>query len=163
MHSNGQGIIAAPQLLLRGSSTLRTQRLVLPLAEIRATDLLLVGGKNASLGEMLSALTPLGIRVPDGFAVTTDAFRLHLREAGLTEWVAQQMQSIAPGDTRELAATAATIRARITQAPLPNLVRTQLMEAYQQLSASSAVNVDQAAGMDVAVRSSATAEDLPTA
>ena len=97
MHSNGQGIIAAPQLLLRGSSTLRTQRLVLPLAEIRATDLLLVGGKNASLGEMLSALTPLGIRVPDGFAVTTDAFRLHLREAGLTEWVAQQMQSIAPG------------------------------------------------------------------
>lgn len=163
MHSNGQGIIAAPQLLLRGSSTLRTQRLVLPLAEIRATDLLLVGGKNASLGEMLSALAPLGIRVPDGFAVTTDAFRLHLREAGLTEWVAQQMQSIAPGDTRELAATAATIRARITQAPLPNLVRTQLMEAYQRLSASSSVHVDQAAGMDVAVRSSATAEDLPTA
>jgi pyruvate,water dikinase len=150
--------------LLPGTSQLRAQRLAVPFAEIGLDDLSLVGGKNASLGEMIRTLGPAGVRVPDGFAITTHAYRQHLREAGLTAWVQEQLRGIAPGDTRGLATAAAEIRRRITEAPLPNTVREQAFEAYARLSASSpGAEAGRPLLIPVAVRSSATAEDLPTA
>ncbi len=155
------------------SSSIQTSRtgdtapLVVALSSISIDDVAIVGGKNASLGEMIRELTPLGVRVPDGFAVTAEAFRLHLREAGIEEWVYGQLDGLDVADTRALAERAARIRERIATAPLPMAVREQIMAAYTGLSRGE-VTGDGAArtegsGVDVAVRSSATAEDLPTA
>lgn len=66
---------------------------VVPFRELTISDVPTVGGKNASLGEMIRELAPLGVRVPDGFAVTADALRLHLKEAGLTEWVSANLSA----------------------------------------------------------------------
>jgi len=92
---------------------------VVPLRELTISDVPTVGGKNASLGEMIRELAPLGVRVPDGFAVTADTFRLHLKEAGLTEWVFGELERLDVADTRALAEIAARIRERVTAAPLP--------------------------------------------
>ena len=134
--------------------------LVIPFSSISIDDVATVGGKNASLGEMIRELTPLGVRVPDGFAVTAEAFRMHLRQAGIEEWVYAQLDGLDTADTRALAGTAARIRDRIAAAPLPAAVREQIVAAYTELSRGDAAD---GGGVDVAVRSSATAEDLPTA
>ena len=131
---------------------------VLPFSELGLDDLPRVGGKNASLGEMIKALVPKGIRVPDGFALTSDAFRLHLEEAGLDSSIYAELDHLDIGDVTALASTARSIRARISGAPLPAPVVAAVEAAYAKLSAGSG---DEAT--DVAVRSSATAEDLPTA
>ncbi len=133
-------------------------RLVLPFREIGIGDIAAVGGKNASLGEMIAHLASLGVRVPDGFAVSSEAFWLHLRGAGIEQWVYSRLDDLDISDTARLAAVAAEIRERVASAPLPTPVREQVMEAYRSLSESSGVDE-----IDVAVRSSATAEDLPTA
>jgi pyruvate,water dikinase len=131
---------------------------VLPFDQVNLDDLARVGGKNASLGEMIQALGSKGIRVPFGFAITAEAFRLHLREAGLDEVIYRELEHIEIEDVDALASCASSIRARIARAPLPCEVATQLKAAYEQLSS------DYKQGeTDVAVRSSATAEDLPTA
>ncbi len=96
--------------------------------------------------------------MPDGFALTADAFRLHLERAGLTAWVERQLAELDPTDVAALARTASAIRARIREAPLPDVVAEELAAGYRQLSAEYGVEA-----VDVAVRSSATAEDLPTA
>ncbi|XVJ59656.1 MAG: phosphoenolpyruvate synthase [Tepidisphaera sp.] len=151
----------------RTSLTRDRAPLVVALSSISIDDIAIVGGKNASLGEMIRELTPLGVRVPDGFAITAESFRLHLREAGIEEWVYGQLDGLDVADTRALAETAARIREKIAAAPLPAAVREQLVGAYTELSRGE-MAVGGAAGtgvggVDVAVRSSATAEDLPTA
>ena len=133
-------------------------RYVLPFDEVNLEDLPRVGGKNASLGEMIQALGPEGISVPSGFAITADAFRLHLREAALDEVIYRELDHIEIEDVSALASCASSIRARIARAPLPSAVTVQLRAAYGQLSGQY-----KQGEADVAVRSSATAEDLPTA
>lgn len=131
---------------------------ILPFGEINLDDLPRVGGKNASLGEMLQALGPKGIQVPDGFAVTAEAFRLHLREAGLDTSIYAELDELDLNDVEALSSTARAIRARIAGAPLPAPVAAELRGAYHRLSDHYGEEAT-----DVAVRSSATAEDLPTA
>jgi len=117
-----------------------------------------VGGKNASLGELLRELEPKGIRIPDGFAITADAFRLHLTRAGLEEGIYADLASLDVADLGALSRVARSIRERIRSAPLPPELEARIGESYRVLS--KRYEEDET---DVAVRSSATAEDLPTA
>src|SRR5512147_1384517 len=95
---------------------------VVPLSSVTLADIDRVGGKNASLGELLHALQPEGVRVPDGFVLTADAFRLHLREAGLTEWIEQTLSGVDLRDVRALAEAGQSIRTRVREAPLPRVL-----------------------------------------
>ena len=132
--------------------------LLLPLREVGLDALLLVGGKNASSGELLRALASTGVRVPDGFALTTEAFRHHLRAAGLDKAVHEALSGLDPTDTAAVAAAGAGLRRRVADAPLPPEIAAAALAAYARLSAASGES-----DTDVAVRSSATAEDLPDA
>ncbi|MBE9564556.1 MAG: phosphoenolpyruvate synthase, partial [Proteobacteria bacterium] len=115
-----------------------------------------VGGKNASLGEMISNLSGLGIKVPDGFATTADAFRAFLSQQGLDERIQHRLESLNTNDVAELVDAGAQIRQWILDAPIPDSLRTEVSEAWQSLTAGDET-------IAVAVRSSATAEDLPDA
>ncbi len=147
----------------RTNTVRHTTAYVIPFREITSSDVGTVGGKNASLGEMIGQLSSLGVRVPDGFAVTAEAFRLHLRHAGIEEWAYQQLDGLDVADTRALSQTAQRVRDRIAGAPLPTPVRDAVMEAYRVLSRDSEAYEEGVPCLDVACRSSATAEDLPTA
>jgi pyruvate,water dikinase len=141
-----------------------TRRFVLPLREVSMSDVAVVGGKNASLGEMIRELAPLGVRIPDGFAITAEAFRLHLHESAIDQWVYQRLDALDINDTQALSDTAAEIRSKISSAPLPSPLRAQIMAAYGDLAGVPAASRrSEGPNLDVAVRSSATAEDLPTA
>jgi pyruvate,water dikinase len=131
---------------------------VLPLAELTLEDLPRVGGKNASLGELIGALSRAGVRVPDGFALTVDAFHAHLRGAGLEAEIQSTLDRLDHRDVAALAEAGALLRRRVAEAPLPKEVAEQAQAAYARLSRSFGDGET-----DVAVRSSATAEDLPTA
>ena len=135
-----------------------TANYVIPFRELTLDDLPRVGGKNASLGEMLQALAAKRVAVPDGFALTADAFRATVREAGVTDEIYRALDRLDPGNIRELKAVAHRVRERVRAAPLPAAVSAQLVAAYGTLSEQSAEQFT-----DVAVRSSATAEDLPGA
>ncbi len=130
----------------------------IPLADLSLDSLSQAGGKNASLGELLRALVPKGIQVPDGFVLTADAFRLHLAEAGLDSEIYEELDALDLNDVGALATTARRIRERVAAAPLPAAVSRQLTAAYRDLSRKYGDDAT-----DVAVRSSATAEDLPSA
>jgi pyruvate,water dikinase len=134
------------------------RRWIIPFREVTLESLAQVGGKNASLGEMIGALVPRGIRVPDGFAVTAEAFRLHLREGGIEKEVYAELDGLDLQDVDALGAAGHRIRALVRSVPLPAGVAAQLEAAYADLSRRYGE-----AETDVAVRSSATAEDLPTA
>ena len=121
-------------------------------------DVAQVGGKNASLGEMIRSLTPAGIRVPDGFALTADGFRLHLAGAGLVPQIYEALDRLDVTDVKALAETGRRIREQVSAAPLPRVLAEAIGPAYAELSRASGEEFT-----DVAVRSSATAEDLPTA
>jgi pyruvate, water dikinase len=116
-----------------------------------------VGGKNASLGEMRRALTPLGIRTPDGFATTAEAYRTFLREAELESVIEEALQRLDVTDIGTLQAAGERVRSAILAADLPDSLAQEIAEAYRRLVALYGANGD------VAVRSSATAEDLPEA
>jgi pyruvate,water dikinase len=131
---------------------------LVPLASVTLADLARVGGKNASLGEMLQGLGGQGVRVPQGFVLTADAFRLHLREAGLTEWIDRTLSQLDIRDVQAVATVGQAIRARVREAPLPPILIPGIKEAYADLSRQYGET-----DTDVAVRSSATAEDLPGA
>ncbi len=131
---------------------------VIPLASVSLADVDRVGGKNASLGELLRALGSQGVRVPQGFVLTADAFRLHLGEAGLTEWIDRTLAGVDIRDVRALAQAGQAIRTRIAEAPLPSELVPAVAAAYADLSGRYGESAT-----DVAVRSSATAEDLPGA
>ncbi len=120
-------------------------------------DVPLVGGKNASLGEMIGALKDEGIRVPDGFATTADAYWHYLDANGLEAEIRAQLAALSAGE-QSLAETGAAIRERIRGGTVPNEMASAVRAAYHALSAGY-----DADAIDVAARSSATAEDLPEA
>jgi len=127
-------------------------------AELGMKDVVDVGGKNASLGEMVANLAGLGIRVPDGFATTADAFRDHLATSGLDARIATRLEGLDSEDVTALAAAGSEIRAMIVEAPLSDAFRSAIGEGWQALVGSAEPGT-----VSVAVRSSATAEDLPEA
>ena len=129
--------------------------LVVPFEQLRMTDVESVGGKNASLGEMISQL-PSGVRVPTGFATTAHAFRQFLAFGGLTERINARLDVLDTEDVRALAAAGAEIRAMVEAQPFPADLEQAIREAFVRLQGS---NPD----ASFAVRSSATAEDLPDA
>ena len=129
---------------------------VVPFEHLRMADVEVVGGKNASLGEMISQLAASGVRVPGGFATTAHAFREFLRHNGLTEKINARLASLNTDDVQALAAAGAEIRAWVENAPLPPALEAGIREQFAALSASQP-------NASFAVRSSATAEDLPTA
>ncbi len=133
-------------------------RYVIPFRELDLSTVPAVGGKNASLGELIRELTSQGISVPDGFAVTADAFRLHLERARIDQFIYRTLDALDVSDVAELARVGRTIRERIRSAPLPPEIEGEIVTAYESLSSESGETAT-----DVAVRSSATAEDLPTA
>jgi len=120
-------------------------------------DVPLVGGKNASLGEMRKALTPLGIRTPDGFATTADAYRTFLAAGALEPVIREALDRLDINDIDSLQAAGARVRSAILGAELPKELVDGIADAYRRLEAQYGANCD------VAVRSSATAEDLPEA
>ncbi|MDR3453208.1 MAG: phosphoenolpyruvate synthase [Rhodoferax sp.] len=129
--------------------------LVVPFENLRMTDVEAVGGKNASLGEMISQL-PTGVRVPTGFATTAHAFREFLQFDGLTERINARLTTLDTDDVRALAAAGAEIRAMIEVQPFPADLEKAIRDAFAALSAGNPA-------ASFAVRSSATAEDLPDA
>lgn len=126
--------------------------------DIRYNDTALVGGKNASLGEMTRELTSLGILVPPGFAITADAYRLFIAQNKLENQIRSILEATNIEDPHQLKASGAHIRALIFQAHMPQEVQAEIEHAYNQLQQMCAT-----VNLDVAVRSSATAEDLPGA
>ncbi len=125
--------------------------------ELSLDDLGLVGGKNASLGEMFQQLTPLGVRVPDGFAVTAPAYRAALDAAGAWPQLHQLLDALDKTDTDALSRAGARAREIVYAAGMPAAVEQQLRAAWRALKAQCGDT------LSVAVRSSATAEDLPNA
>ena len=125
--------------------------------DIGLADVATVGGKNASLGEMRRALTPLGIRIPDGFATTADAYRDFLRAGDLERVIRGSLADIDIGDIDALQAAGTRLRSAMLAAPLPPALIDAIRDGYQRLEQQYGANCD------VAVRSSATAEDLPEA
>jgi pyruvate,water dikinase len=120
-------------------------------------DLKQVGGKNASLGEMMAHLSQAGVRVPGGFATTAEAFRDFLKHNRLEERINQALKNLNVDDVAELARVGAEIRGWVEQAELPRALEVAIVDAYIRLESASK------GGLSVAVRSSATAEDLPEA
>ena len=129
--------------------------LVVPFEKLRMTDVEAVGGKNASLGEMISQL-PQGVRVPTGFATTAHAFRQFLAHGGLTDRISARLKALNTEDVRALAEAGAEIRGWVEAQPFPADLEKAIRDAFATLSAGNAQ-------ASFAVRSSATAEDLPDA
>ena len=129
--------------------------LVVPFENLRMSDVEVVGGKNASLGEMISQL-PQGVRVPTGFATTAHAFREFLKHDGLSDKISQRLAALDVDDVRALAEAGAQIRAMVQAQPFPPELEKAIREAFATLSEGNAQ-------ASFAVRSSATAEDLPDA
>ncbi|MGM0564491.1 MAG: phosphoenolpyruvate synthase [Pseudomonadota bacterium] len=126
-------------------------------ADIRIDDVAVVGGKNASLGEMYSSLTEKGVQVPNGFAITADAFRYYLEYNKLNEQIAEYLRTLDPNNLEQLSDIGGKIRAGIAYGEMPEDLHEEIVQAYGELGEEYGYNPD------VAVRSSATAEDLPTA
>src|SRR6185369_15026370 len=126
-------------------------------SEIGINDIATVGGKNASLGEMYRNLSPQGVRVPNGFAITAEAYRYLLDRAGAWQSLHEALDGLEPSDMGDLARRGRRAREIVLSAPIPADLEAQIRAAYRQLCK------EYGAGMSVAVRSSATAEDLPTA
>ena len=129
----------------------------LDFSEIRNGDVALVGGKNASLGELFSALKPKGVGVLDGFALTTDAYWRLLEEQGLRAKLEKIFSNLDPENLEQLAAKGHEARTQILQTPLPEVLRSAIRESYSALLKRIGREAE------MAVRSSASAEDLPEA
>jgi pyruvate, water dikinase len=137
------------------SQLFESTALVVPFELLRNTDVESVGGKNASLGEMISQL-PTGVKVPTGFATTAYAFRAFLKHAGLDEKINKKLAALDTEDVNALAAVGGEIRAMVEAQPFPADLEQAIRAAFVTLSAGNAE-------ASFAVRSSATAEDLPDA
>ncbi|MFC4253168.1 phosphoenolpyruvate synthase [Sinimarinibacterium flocculans] len=120
-------------------------------------DVETVGGKNASLGEMIRSLAASGVSVPNGFATTADAYREFLAYENLAGRIQDMLGGLDVDDVRKLAETGSAIRAAVSAAPFPAALEADIRSHYEQLVAESGADIS------VAVRSSATAEDLPDA
>ncbi len=128
---------------------------VIPFEKLGMHDVETVGGKNASLGEMIGSLTRLGVQVPGGFATTAQAYREFLRQGGLDERIRAELASLDVDDVTKLAATGARIRQWILATPFPRDFEEAVLTQLRLMSGGTEIAV--------AVRSSATAEDLPEA
>ncbi len=133
------------------------QDYVLEFQEVRMTDVERVGGKNASLGEMSSQLAGLGVSVPGGFATTADAYRDHLAQSGLDARIRDELDRLDIEDVRTLAEVGKKIRGWVAETPLMPRLEQEITEHYQRMVAEHGND------LSVAIRSSATAEDLPDA
>lgn len=138
------------------SSTHLATALVVPFEQLRMTDVEAVGGKNASLGEMISQLAASGVRVPGGFATTAHAFREFLAHQGLAQRIAERLSTLDTDDVRALAEAGAQIRGWIEATPFPPALEAEIRSHFAALCGGDAE-------ASFAVRSSATAEDLPDA
>jgi pyruvate,water dikinase len=125
-------------------------------SEIGLADLEQVGGKNASLGEMVRNLASAGVRVPDGFATTADAYRRFLGETGLAERITAELSDLDTEDVQQLARVGERIRRAVADQPFPADLEADILSAYERLAGGNPE-------LSFAVRSSATAEDLPEA
>ncbi len=130
---------------------------VIPFEKLRNVDVPSVGGKNASLGEMISQLSAKGVRVPTGFATTADAYREFLAQSGLDAKINEELDRLNVDDTQALAICGKKVREWIMETPFPEALIQAVKENYDLLTAKSGN------GATFAVRSSATAEDLPDA
>ena len=137
------------------SNLFEATALVVPFEKLRMTDVEIVGGKNASLGEMISQL-PAGVKVPTGFATTAHAFREFLKSGGLAERINAKLDALDTEDVRALASVGAEIRAMVEAQPFPADLEKAIREEFARLQGGHAE-------ASFAVRSSATAEDLPDA
>ncbi|WNZ27771.1 phosphoenolpyruvate synthase [Leptolyngbya sp. NK1-12] len=135
----------------------KTKAFVLQFRDVGITDIPLVGGKNASLGEMLQQLTPKGISVPDGFATTAHAYRYFVEIAGLEEKLRRLFADLDVEDVLSLRQVGKQARSLVLQTPFPDELQEAIVAGYQKLCDRYGPDTD------VAVRSSATAEDLPDA
>ena len=133
------------------------QKFVIPFDQLGIGDVAKVGGKNASLGEMVVQLSSLGIRIPDGFATTAAAFRLFLQENDLVEAIQTELSRLDRHHFTNLQSVSTQIKTHILSASLPKELADQVIAAYRELAKGSVEEVG------LAVRSSATAEDLPGA
>jgi len=133
-------------------------RIILPLNSVGIEDIAMVGGKCASLGEMLRNLTALGVQIPDGFVITTTAYWQFIEQSGLGSLIRQELERIDFESVESLRRGGLAIRQAISNARFPRELSQPIISAYEELSRQ----YNQAA-TDVAVRSSATAEDLPDA
>jgi len=138
------------------SSRFDATALVVPFENLRMTDVEVVGGKNASLGEMISQLAESGVRVPGGFATTAHAFREFLKHEGLDKRIQDRLATLDTDDVRALAEAGAEIRGWLEAQPFPAELEAQIRASFAKLTADNP-------GVSFAVRSSATAEDLPDA
>ena len=134
-----------------------SHRYAIAFDHLRMTDVGEVGGKNASLGEMITQLTASGVRVPGGFATTATAYREFLAHQGLADRINAALDALDVDDVEQLAKTGAQIRDWVLNTPFPKHLEDEIKQEYDALVAASG------AGMTFAVRSSATAEDLPDA
>jgi pyruvate, water dikinase len=125
--------------------------------DVGAQDVGLVGGKNASLGEMIRTLGGKGVRVPSGFAITADAYRYVVEKAGIGPKIKETLAGLDTQDMKSLAEKGSRVRRLIRTAECPPDLETEIRDAYREMERKYGKDVD------VAVRSSATAEDLPTA
>ena len=135
----------------------KEKELILKFKDVGIEDVPLVGGKNAALGEMYSNLTSLGINIPDGFAVTATAYRFFMEKSGLAQKIEKILDGLDTGNIKDLQARGKKIRNEIVAASFPDELKNAITDAYVELEKTYGKNVD------TAVRSSATAEDLPGA
>ncbi len=133
----------------------QSSALVINLNKLGKNDVDTVGGKNSSLGEMISHLSDLGVSVPGGFATTADAFNRFLTETGLLDKINDELKALDVNDVNKLAATGKKIRGWIIDQDLPSDLEAQVRQSFEEMSKGEDISV--------AVRSSATAEDLPDA
>lgn len=138
-------------------TTAHAKKFVAWFNEVGIEDVPLVGGKNAALGEMYQNLVPLGVNVPDGFALTADAYRYFFEQSGLDKKVREILADLDTHDIRNLQIRGRKVRDAILAARLPDELRAVVTESYEALEKKYGKNID------VAARSSATAEDLPGA
>lgn len=127
--------------------------------ELSINDIPQVGGKNASLGEMFHHLRPQGVNLPNGVATTADAYRYFLEQAGLNAGIEHELNGLDVNNVHDLAARGSRIRAMIVAAKLPDDFEEEIKRGYKELCEKCGHDTD----MVVAIRSSATAEDLPNA
>jgi pyruvate,water dikinase len=130
---------------------------VIDFTQLRSTDVDSVGGKNSSLGEMISQLSNAGVRVPDGFATTASAYREFLAQSGLKDRIAERLAKLDADDVRALAVAGKEIRGWIVETPLTPDFEADVRASFERLAAGNESITS------FAVRSSATAEDLPDA
>ena len=140
------------------SSQLKHQASVLWFSELGISDVPIVGGKNASLGEMYQALRPEGIRIPNGFAVTATAYHAFIEDSGVASRLRDILVDLDTRNIADLQRRGRAARQAILETPLPKALEASILKAYRALSEEAGEEF-----VDVAVRSSATAEDLPDA